>query len=220
MRRQRAASHRPALAIEDQPVNLYRSAQEESNRTVVFQPADTLPPCETPLGTDVRFRVRNVGAGSALEVEARWEFDAIEFAAVVARADPEAGRGISTGAGFVQFEAKGYGSWMARLEQVRRLGTMSSSDPLPVDVPMPFVYVWLASALFQAVLVRGLEGAMQLELPLLTLCISYRDRSRARLESRYRILFDLIFLSEGADPTPESPGWSNIGAGIFTVRAA
>src|SRR5439155_13991368 len=63
MRRHRIASYRPAIAIEDQVVNLYSLAKVESGRTIVFQPADERPLRETLPGIDVGLRVRNVGAG-------------------------------------------------------------------------------------------------------------------------------------------------------------
>lgn len=221
MRQQRTAAYRPALAIEDQPVNLYRPAQADWGHTVVFQSGDKLPSREGFPGGDVRFRVRNVGAGAALEVDARWEFDAVEFATVVARADPKAGQGISVETEFIRFEADGYGSWMARRVQVHHLGTLSASpDAQPAVVPIPFAYALLASAFFQAALSKGIESALRLELPGLALCVSFHDRTGLRLESRYRVTLDFESLSQGGGPIPESPGWSNVGRGIFTVRAA
>jgi len=219
MRRQRISGYRPTIAIEDQRVNLYQPIERGSGRTIVFQPLGKLPTHETVPGSDVRFRVRNVGAGSALQVEAEWEFDAIDFAAVVAKADPEAGEGILVERGFIRFQTKDHGVWMVRQAQTHYLGTLpSSSDAQSLDVSLPFAYALFASTLFQIVISKGLDAAMGIELPSLTLSVSFRDRTAVRLESRYRIAFDLEFLAEGGSSIPECPGWANIGGGVFTVR--
>src|SRR5438105_4928346 len=161
LRRQRVAAYRPSLAIDDQPVSLYQ-AQRGGEPRIVFQPDGKLPRRETMPDGGLQFSVRNVGAGAALEVEARWAFDAIEFAAAIAAIDPKLGQGIAVETEFICFQARGYGSWMARRAQVHHLGTLPAGhDSQPANLPMPFAYALLASAYFQASLSRGLESTLK-----------------------------------------------------------
>lgn len=218
LRRQRTAGYRPALAIEDKPVAVYQPSQ--NGKTVVFQPLGSIPSRVTLPGSDIFFRVRNVGAGAAIEVNARWEFNAVEFAAAIAKADSEAGQGISVDSEFIRFEAKGYDSWMTRRVREHHLGTLSASPDTSEDnVPIPSAYALLASAFFQAILSGDLGDSLELDLPPLTLCVSFRDRTGSLHESKYLVSFELEFLSRGGGLISESPGWANIGRGIFTVRA-
>jgi hypothetical protein len=220
LRRQRVTAYRPSLAIDDQPVSLYQ-AQPGGEPRIVFQPDGKLPRRETMPDGGLQFPVRNVGAGAALEVQARWEFDAIEFAAAIAAVDPKLGKGIAVETEFICFQASGYGSWMARRAQVHHLGTLPAAhDSQPAYLPMPFAYALLASAFFQASLTRGLESALRLEFPPLCLSIGFRDRAGSQLDSTYSVALELAFLSEGGGDIPDCPGWWNIGGGTFTVRTA
>jgi len=220
MRRQRTEGYRPAIAIDDEVVVLHRTKQGEKSTVVILTTGKA--PSDERKFRDIRLSLRNVGAGAALEVEARWEFDAIEFAALLARHDPAAARGLSVEADFVRFESDGgHLSWMAQRIQQQHLGTLPiSPEPPGAVVILPFAYIMLASAYFNALLGGDLETAFDVRLPPLTLVVSFRDRGGAQLESRYRIELAVAYLSTGGVPVQGADGWITIGQATFTVRAA
>ena len=221
LRRQRTAGYQPSLAVEDQPVALYRPSKDEYGRSVLFQTLGQQPTRESRPGGDVLFPIRNVGAGAALQVEARWEFDALEFASVIATTDGDAGRGVSVGGEFIRFEADGYASWMSRRVQEHRLGLLPASPDAPVTrVPIPFAYALLASAFFQASLDKEPEKGLELSLPPLILTLTFQDRAGGKHQNRFRVALEMEFLFQGGGPIPESPGWSNVGRGVFTIECA
>ena len=161
----------------------------------------------------ISFRLRNVGAGAALAVEARWAFDAIDFAAVVAKCDPEVGRNISVEDDLVRFDVQGNGlSWMAREAQEHHLGALSASPEKAVDVPLPFAYTFLASAYFNGLLSQGLQAALQSALPPLTLAVSFRDRAGSEHQSTYRVELNLFYLSTGGIPVGDAVAGLTSGA--------
>src|SRR5688572_22377540 len=119
MRRQRSEGYRPVIAIDDELVSLYRSLQDR-RPAIVFQRSGGFRATESSV-SDVRFRVQNVGAGPALGVQARWEFDAIDFAAVVTKCDPAMGQTLSVESDFIRSEPNDGSSWMARRIQEHHL---------------------------------------------------------------------------------------------------
>lgn len=218
MRRQRFEGYRPVIAIDDENVDLYISTQKRP--IIVFQPPGQGPASSFSI-SGITFRLKNVGAGAALAVEARWAFDAIDFASVVARCDPEAGKTISVEDDFVSFDSQGNGmSWMVRkAAQEHHLGTLSASPEKAVDAPLPLAYALFASAYFNAMLSQGSKTAFQSSLPPLTLAVSFRDRTGSEHHTKYRVEFNLFFVATGK-PVGDGREWTHIGSGMFTVRAA
>jgi len=217
MRRQRRSGYQPTLAIRDELVDLQLQSRGNLGHEVIFQPVGSSLRSTASDIVPLKLYLQNVGAGSALEVEAQWRFDGLEFANAIAQIDSDVGRSISIENDFVRFDGKG--AWGARYVQTHHVGTMSvSSPPIAVEVPFPFAYAALSSTFFEALLAKG-KFDTAFDLPPLSLEIKFRDRTGKRGEAQFSISFQLIYI---AAVRPElAPGESrNIGSGIFTARAA
>jgi hypothetical protein len=219
MRRQRTEGYRPVIVVDDQMVTLYRAVGGGSTRRAILLQPSGKAPVDASFSSEIRFSARNVGAGAALEVQARWEFDAMAFAAIIAKCDPEIGRGISVERDFVRYEAPGnQAMWMSRRVQEHRLGTLSPAVDKHAVLPFPFAYSFLASAYFEALFLQGLDTSFQWELPTLTLVVSLKDRAGSSHSANYRVSLELFSLSTTDKPVADGYDWSHAGDAILTVR--
>ncbi|MFY9820900.1 MAG: hypothetical protein WAM82_05925 [Thermoanaerobaculia bacterium] len=221
LRRQRMAQYQPTMAIEYQPVRIYKPAKSDYGRGFVICPEGTNPSRgHFPQG-DVLLQLTNVGAGPALDVSYSWSFDELAAAECIAHVDSAAAARLVIEEETLRFQADDYTSWSSDRVQKYRLGTLLALPGKPgPSLPLPLSYLELLCMYFRAVEEPSVATMKHFPMPPLRLKVEYQDRGGEIRQISFNVALRLHFIASGGGPIPDCPGWENCAGGDLTVTAA
>jgi hypothetical protein len=220
LRLQRKVQHRPELILEDVGFRALRLRGESRFPVVTLAHLGSPPQRGDTWRGDLPIRIQNVGRGVAREVEARWSFDAHDFAAVLAPYEESIGGQIWIEGNTVQLEAKDAPAWFTTGSHIQRLGAIL---PLPNGqentIALDFAYSRLVCAFFGAAsLGENQDMLNNWMLPDVRLHLSYKDMEGNRYTKLLRLRFQLVVLVPSG--WPDDGKHDEIAQGYFQVDDA